>query len=78
MEIDDLHQETYPDAELFIEKNALNSTRRKRLWMDFEKDEKERIKGIEKDFHHQQDSPTSNRFVASRKTLADDRTLALY
>jgi len=51
MEIDDLHHETYPDAELFIEKNALNSARRKRLWDDFEKDEKERIKGIEKDFH---------------------------
>ena len=51
MEIDDLHNETYPDAELFIEKNALNSARRKRLWDDFEKDEKERIKGIEKDFY---------------------------
>ena len=51
MEIDDLHHETFPDAELFIEKNALNSARRKRLWNDFEKDENERIRGIEKDFY---------------------------
>ena len=51
MEIDDLHNETFPDAELFIEKNALNSARRKRLWDDFEKDENERIRGIEKDFY---------------------------
>ena len=29
----------------------MNGARRKRLWDDFEKDEKERINGIEKDFY---------------------------
>ena len=64
MEIDDLHQETYPDAELFIEKNALNSTRRKRLWMDFEKDETEKMRLLQKDFHH--------KFKMSRKQVREE------
>jgi hypothetical protein len=64
MEIDDLHNETFPDAELFIEKNAMNSARRKRLWDDFEKDEKERINGIEKDFQM--------KFKMSRKKVREE------
>ena len=64
MEIDDLHNETFPDAELFIEKNAMNSARRKRLWDDFEKDEKERINGIEKDFQM--------KFKISRKQVREE------
>ena len=50
MEINELHHETYPDAVLFNEKNAMNGARRKRLWDDFEKDEKEKMLQIEKDF----------------------------
>ena len=50
MEINELHHETYPDAVLFNEKNAMNGARRKRLWDDFEKDEKEKMLKIEKDF----------------------------
>ena len=50
MEINELHHKTYPDAVLFNEKNAMNGARRKRLWDDFEKDEKEKMLQIEKDF----------------------------
>ena len=52
MEINELHHETYPDAVLFNEKNAMNGARRKRLWDDFEKDEKERMNNLTKDFYH--------------------------
>ena len=51
MEINELHHETYPDAVLFNEKNAMNGARRKRLWNDFEKDETDKLKQIEKDFY---------------------------
>ena len=50
MEIDELYNKCYPDYVLFNEKNAMNGARRKRLWDDFEKDEKEKILQIEKDF----------------------------
>lgn len=52
IEINELHHETYPDAVLFNEKNAMNGARRKRLWDDFEKDEKERMTNLTKDFYH--------------------------
>ena len=52
IEINELHHETYPDAVLFNEKNAMNGSRRKRLWDDFEKDEKERMNNLSKDFYH--------------------------
>ena len=52
MEINELHHETYPDAVLFNEKNAMNGARRKRLWDDFEKDEKERMNNLTKDLYH--------------------------
>ena len=45
-------------------KNAMNSARRKRLWDDFEKDEKERINGIEKDFQM--------KFKMSRKKVREE------
>jgi hypothetical protein len=64
IEINDLHHETYPDAVLFNEKNAMNGARRKRLWDDFEKDEKERINGIEKDFYM--------KFKMSRKQVKEE------
>ena len=50
MEIDELYNECYPDYALFNEKNAMNGARRKRLWDDFEKDEKDKLLQIEKDF----------------------------
>ena len=50
MEIDELYDKCYPDYVLFNEKNAMNGARRKRLWDDFEKDEKEKMLKIEKDF----------------------------
>ena len=50
MEIDELYDKCYPDYVLFNEKNAMNGARRKRLWDDFEKDEKEKMSQIEKDF----------------------------
>jgi len=50
MEIDELYNKCYPDYVLFNEKNAMNGARRKRLWDDFEKDEKEKMSQIEKDF----------------------------
>ena len=42
----------------------MNSARRKRLWDDFEKDEKERINGIEKDFYM--------KFKMSRKQVKEE------
>ena len=50
MEIDELYNKCYPDYVLFNEKNAMNGARRKRLWDDFEKDEKEKMSQIKKDF----------------------------
>ena len=51
LEIDEVYNECYPDYTLFNEKNAMNGARRKRLWDDFEKDEKDKMLQIEKDFH---------------------------
>ena len=46
-----LYNKCYPDYTLFNEKNAMGGARRKRLWDDFEKDEKDKIKiQIERDF----------------------------
>ena len=50
--MDDIHNETYPDAALYNEKSAIHGARRKRLWDDFEKDEKEKMDNIIKDFYH--------------------------
>jgi hypothetical protein len=50
LEIDKIYNECYPDYTLFNEKNAMNGARRKRLWDDFEKDEKDKLFQIEKDF----------------------------
>ena len=50
LEIDEVYNECYPDYTKFNEKNAMNGARRKRLWDDFEKDEKEKLKLIERDF----------------------------
>ena len=52
IEMDDIHNETYPDAALYNEKVAIHGARRKRLWDDFEKDEKEKMDNIIKDFYH--------------------------
>ena len=52
IEMDDIHHETYPDAALYNEKSAIHGARRKRLWDDFEKDEKERMNNIVKDFYY--------------------------
>ena len=51
LEIDEVYNECYPDFGLFNEKNAMNGARRKRLWDDFEKDEKDKLLQIEKEFH---------------------------
>ena len=50
LEIDEVYNECYPDYTLFNDKNAMNGARRKRLWDDFEKDEKDKLLQIEKDF----------------------------
>ena len=51
LEINKLYNECYPDHTKFNEKNAMNGARRKRLWNDFEKDETDKLKQIEKDFY---------------------------
>jgi hypothetical protein len=51
IEINELYNECYPDHTLFNEKNSMGGARRKRLWDDFEKDEKEKLLLIERDFH---------------------------
>lgn len=51
LEINEVYNECYPDFSLFNEKNAMNGARRKRLWDDFEKDEKDKLLQIEKDFY---------------------------
>jgi len=52
MEIDDIHHDTYPDSTLYNEKVAVHGARRQRLWMDFEKDETEKMHLLQKDFYH--------------------------
>ena len=47
LEIDELYNKCYPDYTLFNEKNAMGGARRKRLWDDFEKDEKEIEKRVD-------------------------------
>ena len=52
IEINEVYNECYPDHALFNEKNAMNGARRKRLWDDFEKDEKDKMNNLIKDFYY--------------------------
>ena len=52
IEINEIFNDTYPDAALFNEKASLHRARRKRLLEDFEKDEKQKLSQLEKDFYH--------------------------
>ena len=51
IEINEIHQRTWPDAPRFNEEASLHKARRKRLLEDFEKDEEKKLLQIEKDFH---------------------------
>ena len=51
IEINEIFDNTYPDAALFNEKASLHRARRKRLFEDFEKDEKQKLSQLEKDFY---------------------------
>ena len=51
IEINEIYNDTYPDAVLFNEKASIHRARRKRLFEDFEKDEKQRMLQLEKDFY---------------------------
>ena len=51
LEINEIHQRTWPDAPRFNEEASLHKARRKRLLEDFEKDEEKKLLQIEKDFH---------------------------
>ena len=50
LEINEIYNECYPDYTKFNEKSAIHNARRKRLWLDFEKDEAEKLKLIPRDF----------------------------
>ena len=52
IEINEIFNDTYPDAALFNEKASLHRARRKRLLEDFEKDEKQKLNQLQKDFYH--------------------------
>ena len=52
MEMDDIHHDTYPDSTLYNEKVAVHGARRQRLWIDFEKDETEKMHLLQKEFYH--------------------------
>ena len=51
MEMDEIHNEVWPDSVKYKEKTAIHGARRQRLWDDFEKDEREKLIQIEKDFY---------------------------
>lgn len=50
IEINKIYQECYPDFSLFNEKASLLRNKRKRLWEDFEKDENNKLKQLQKEF----------------------------
>ena len=51
IEINEIYNNTYPDATSFNEKASIHRARRKRLFDDFEKDEKQKMLQLEKDFY---------------------------
>jgi len=50
MEMNEIHNDTWPDAIKYKEKTAVHGARRTRLWDDYEKDEKDKLLQIEKEF----------------------------
>lgn len=52
VEINEIYDATYPDASEFNQKATLHRARRKRLIEDFEKDEKQKLDQLQKDFYH--------------------------
>ena len=49
-QLNDVHEECHPDLQKYLEKTAVLRARRKRLIEDFEKDEKDRLEYLIKDF----------------------------
>ena len=52
MEMDEIHNDVWPDSVKYNEKVAVHGARRKRLWDDFEKDETEKMRLLQKEFYH--------------------------
>jgi len=50
IEINKIYSQCNPDLSLFNERASLQRARRKRLWIDFEKDEKNRLEQLQKEF----------------------------
>jgi len=50
MEMDEIHNDVWPDSVKYNEKVAVHGARRQRLWADFEKDEREKLNNIYKEF----------------------------
>jgi len=50
IEMNEIYSETWPDAVHYKEKTAVHGARRTRLWDDYEKDEKNKLFQIEKEF----------------------------
>jgi hypothetical protein len=49
-QLNDIHEECHPDTQKYLEKTAVLRARRKRLIEDFEKDEKDRLESLIKEF----------------------------
>jgi hypothetical protein len=49
-QLNDVHKECYPDLQKYLEKTSVLRARRKRLIEDFEKDEKDRLESLIKEF----------------------------
>ena len=49
-QLNDIHEECHPDTQKYLEKTSVLRARRKRLIEDFERDEKDRLEYLIKDF----------------------------
>ena len=49
-QLNDIHEECHPDTQKYLEKTAVLRARRKRLIEDFERDEKDRLESLIKEF----------------------------
>jgi len=49
-DLNDLHEECYPDIQKYLEKSKILSARRKRLLEDYERDEKEKLRSLFRHF----------------------------